>query len=153
MRAHILNESGLILNTCMVSALDAGMVDADLYGGGPGDSIIGGVLVLAPTAPNGPTFAEQKAEYLDTVRDLREKILIRLNGYGAGLLLNEPPALADEKALCSTIINGLLDITTIPSVAAATDLATLTSTVKTEYARLVGMASVEMVKAFRKVDL
>lgn len=46
MRAHILNESGLILNTVVVNSLDdwPGYVDASI-GGGPGDSIINGELV------------------------------------------------------------------------------------------------------------
>lgn len=98
-------------------------------------------------------FPLQAQSYLDSVRTMRERILIRLNGYGGQLLLAEPPACAEEKALCSTIIQGLLDITTIPAVTEATDLEQLQTAIKSEYARLVGMASEDMVKAFRKVDL
>jgi len=47
MRAHQVDENGLILNTIVVESLDfmEGLKDADLFGGGPGDSIIDDVLI------------------------------------------------------------------------------------------------------------
>lgn len=155
MRAHLLDENGKITNTIDVPSLDflPNLVDA-LIGGGIGDSVINGVLVpREPEQPHGPSYAEQKAVYLDEVRDLREKVLARLNGYAAMLYLKEPPAMEEEKELCETIIQGLLDITTIQPVLDATNFEDLKAAVKAEYARLVGMASEEMVKAFRKADL
>lgn len=153
MNAHELDGNGLILNTIVVESLDfsPGLVDADQIGGCKGDSIIDGVLVKTP--PAGPSFEDQKADYLNEVRALREKLLIRLNGYGTQLLISEPPEYAEEKALCAVIVKGLLDITTIPAVLATTDMDSLKIAVKIEYARLVSLASEDMVKAFRQVDL
>ncbi len=54
MRAHVLDENGLILNTIKVATLDEGQVDADLLGGGPGDSIIDGVLVRKTAGSSPP---------------------------------------------------------------------------------------------------
>lgn len=44
MRAHVINESGLIENTIMVDELGEGMIDAAI-GGEIGDSYIDGVIV------------------------------------------------------------------------------------------------------------
>lgn len=81
MRAHILNEAGLILDTCMVDDLSAGMVDADLHGGGPGDSIINGALVRKP-APQAPklTVDELAAIYIQVVQDELDRTA-RVFGY------------------------------------------------------------------------
>lgn len=102
------------------------------------------------------SFESQKAEYLATVREMREKALARINGYGSTLLLAEPPELVIEKTACLYLINGLLDITTIPSVANASTLLELKAAVKAEYARLVAYAnsvSPNLVKTFRQVDV
>lgn len=153
MRAHQLNEDGVITNTVEVDSLDfmPGLVDA-VIGGSIGDSIINGAVLGLQPLP-GPSYEDQAAAYLDEVRALREKILLRLNGYGTQLLLAEPPVFAEEEVLCTVIVKGLLDITTIPSVLEAGDIDSLKFAVKTEYARLVGLASETMVKAFRQVDL
>lgn len=153
MRVHQITEDGLIINTIEVDSIppDSGLVDADI-GGGIGDSVIGGMLIPKPL-PAGPSYAEQKAVYLNEVRDLRARVLARLNGYGAALYLQDPPAQEEEKANCAMLIQGLLDITTNPAVIAATNLAELMAAVKTEYARLVSLASTELVKAFRQVDV
>lgn len=73
MRAHIINEAGLILNTVVVNSLDdvPGCIDASI-GGGPGDSIIDGELVPAPVVVPVPTAV--------TMRQARLALL------GAGLL-------------------------------------------------------------------
>lgn len=154
MRAHVVSDSGVIMNTIEVESLDfmPGLVDASI-GGTIGDSIINGVLIKAPNSGGVVPFEQLKQEYLDTVREMREKLLARLNGYGTQLMLAEPPENAAEKALCSTIIQGLLDITTIEPVLTATTLAEVKTAVKAEYARLVGLASEDMTRAFRKVDL
>lgn len=47
MRAHVANNDGLIMNTIIVDQLENGLIDASI-GGGIGDSIINGVLELAP---------------------------------------------------------------------------------------------------------
>lgn len=153
MRAHMM-DGDLIANTIEVESLDVftSLVDADLYGGGPGDSIIDGVLVPKPAPPATP-YAELSVAYLNEVRLIRERILARINGYLLRLINNEPPAYAEEKALCETLIAGLLDITTIPSVLAATTMPELEYAVKVEYARLVGLASENLVLAFRQVDV
>jgi hypothetical protein len=154
MRAHFVSDSGVIMNTIEVESLDfmPGLVDAAI-GGTIGDSIINGMLVKAPNSGGTMPFEQQKEEYLDTVRDMREKLLIRLNGYGTQLMLAEPPENAAEKALCNEIIQGLLDITTIEPVLTATTVGEVKTAVKAEYARLVGRASEDMNRAFRKVDL
>lgn len=105
-----------------------------------------------------PPFDEEafKAEakiYLDSVRVLREKVLARINGYAVTLMLKEPPEQLEEKQLCSEIIQCLLDITILPDVLAATSVAQIKAAVKAEYARLVSISSVELVKAFRSVDV
>jgi len=46
-RAHVINADGLITNTIIVESLENGLIDASV-GGGIGDSIINGVLALAP---------------------------------------------------------------------------------------------------------
>lgn len=101
------------------------------------------------------SFAAQRTEYLISVREMRDKALARLNGYGSTLLLAEPPELVEEKAACLYLINGLLDITTIPSVVEAVTMVDLKAAVKAEYARLVAYAndvSPNLVKTFRQVD-
>ncbi len=108
---------------------------------------------IPPYVDMAAIFAEEKRIYLDSVRELRAQVLARLNGYGSTLYLQDPPAQADEKANCALLIQGLLDITTIPAVVTATNIAELMVAVKTEYARLVGMASTELLKAFRQVDV
>jgi hypothetical protein len=156
MRAHVLDAFGVIVNTVMTDRLGDNMVDADVVGGGPGDSVVNGALVpKSPQVVTAPTFAQLKAEYLDEVREMREKVLVRLNGYGSMLYLGEPPELPDEKLLCRDLIQGLLDITTIDEVESATTIAAVKLAVKAEWARLVALAntsSPNLVKAFRKVD-
>lgn len=113
----------------------------------------GSSVMLKNAQPSGPSYSEQRTIYLNEVRSMRAQVLARLNGYGATLYLKDPPAQDVEKANCYMLIQGLLDITTIPEVLAATNIADLTTAVKTEYARLVGLASTELVKAFRQVDV
>lgn len=157
MRAHELNENGTIVNTVVVEQLAEGQIDADFVGGGIGDRIVNGHLFpREPAIVAAPSFAVQKVQYLDMVRALREKALIRLNGYGNTLMLAEPPDRAEEKAACLYLIEALLDITTIPPVAEAITLPELTAAVKAEYARLVAYAnaaSLDLVKTFRQVDM
>ena len=73
MRAHIINQAGLILNTVIVNSLDdvPGGIDASM-GGGPGDSVIDGELVPAPAVVPVPDAV--------TMRQARLALL------GAGLL-------------------------------------------------------------------
>lgn len=110
-------------------------------------------IEIAPIEPDEDQFPIQKALYLNEVRALRDKVLFRLNGYGAGLMLGEPPSFAEEKALVKAIIDGLLDITTISGALSATTLTELQTAIKTEYARLVGLSSDGIKLAFRKLDL
>lgn len=154
MRAHQLNQQGLIINTIVVDSLDQFdcLFNASI-GGSIGDSIIDGELISLPK-PKGPTYEEQKASYLNEIRSVREKILARLNGYGTMLYLQNPgPTLDEEKGNCSELIRGLLDITTVSSVIAATNMDELVLAIKKEYARLVALASDELRKAFRQVDV
>lgn len=152
-RVHELSQSGEIINTLVVEFLVDGLVDSALYPCSTiGDSIINGQLI-PHQQPSGPSFAEQKAAYLDEVREMRAQVLARLNGYGATLYLKDPPAVPEEKANCALLIQGLLDITTIEPVQAAADMFALKAAVKAEYARLVGLGSTELLKAFRQVDM
>lgn len=50
MRAHQLDETGLIVNTIMVDALIENMVDADIVGGSIGDTVANGYLM--PRSPD-----------------------------------------------------------------------------------------------------
>lgn len=157
MRAHELNNDGMIINTIIVESEDfkSGLVNADDVGGEIGDFVIGGVLVKATVTRDQSDYLENKAEYMDLVREQRDKVLSRLNGISATMYLREPPALVDEKACCLTLIQALLDITILPSVVAATTQLQLKQAVKMEYARLVNLAnatSPDLVKAFRQVD-
>lgn len=99
------------------------------------------------------TYPQESAAALNEVRILRERILARINGYGNTLLLKEPPELAEEKANCIILIQGLLDITSIPTVISATNLKELDLAIRTEYARLVNLATPELKKAFRSIDM
>lgn len=55
MRAHVINEEGVITNTIVVPSLDfmSGLVDASI-GGTIGDQIINGVLVPKPPSSSPP---------------------------------------------------------------------------------------------------
>ncbi len=152
MRAHIIDENGLITNTINVPYLEGGMYDADLYGGAIGDSIIDDRVVQRQP---GSEFAQQKAAYFAEVREMREKLLNRLSGIAVDFVAGEPPEQLEMRALYRTLRQALLDITTIESVASATTMPQLKAAVKAEYARLVLLAqsqSETFVKAFREVD-
>lgn len=153
MRAHVLDELNTIINTIIVSSLDgrSDLVDAAL-GGTIGDRYVDGEII-AGQKPIAPSFIDLRAAYFAEVRVMRERVLVRLNGHGAMLLLREPPEFADEKQNVVDLVQGLLDITIAPAVAAAEDMTQLRRAVKNEYARLVGMASPNVVKAFREVDV
>lgn len=79
MRAHELDENGKIINTIAVESLNfkPGLVNADIYGGQIGDSIVGGVLVPAGGLPAEPPTVPP------TVVSMREAQLALLE---AGLL-------------------------------------------------------------------
>lgn len=155
MRCALLNNEDVVVACHELDDINdwPGYVPAETAGN-PGDTYdhTGGTFT-PPYVDQAAVFAAEKRAYLDTVRELRAQVLARLNGYGAALYLQDPPAQEDEKANCAMLIQGLLDITTIPAVLAATNLAELTVAVKTEYARLVGLASTELLKAFRQVDV
>jgi hypothetical protein len=54
MRAHIIDAHGKIINTIVIDELWENMVDADLVGGGIGDSYINAVLIpqYVPPTPD-----------------------------------------------------------------------------------------------------
>lgn len=155
MRCALLNEHDVVIACHELDNINdwPGYVPAEDIGN-PGDTYNHMTSEFtSPVVDDAAIFSAQKKTYLDDVRGLRSQILARLNGYGAALYLQDPPAQVDEKANCAALIQGLLDITTIPSVLAATTLAELTAAVKTEYAHLVSTASTELLKAFRQVDV
>lgn len=155
MRCALLNENDVVITCHELENVNdfPGYVPAETAGN-PGDKYDHMEMTFTPPQVDAASvYAAEKAEYLDEVRLLREKVLARLNGYGAALYLQDPPAQLVEKENCAALIQGLLDITTIPAVLAATEINELKTVVKTEYARLVGSASSGLLKAFRQVDV
>jgi hypothetical protein len=155
MRCALLNENDVVVACHELDDINdwPGYVPAETAGN-PGDTYNHMTGEFTPPYVDlAAIFNEEKRLYLDSVRELRSQVLARLNGYGSALYLQDPPALDAEKANCAMLIQGLLDITTIASVTAATDMAQLMTSVKTEYARLVSLASIQLVKAFRNVDV
>jgi hypothetical protein len=77
MRAHVLNDAGLILNTIEIAALAHGMVDASI-GGQIGDSIVDGAVVpkqipaLTNAEHNAPILLELQQIDAKSIRALRE---------------------------------------------------------------------------------
>lgn len=154
MRAHQLDENNVIIGTIEVSDLNfmPGLVDASV-GGTLGDKIINDVVTKAGDAQPIEEFEAAREKYLDQVREQREKVLVRLAGYGTQLMLVEPPDNPEEKTLCQTVMQALLDITSIPAVTAATTMGALKAAVQDEYEAIAELASEPMRKAFHKIDL
>lgn len=155
MRCALLNENDVVIACHELDSLAdvTGYVLAETCGN-LGDRYDHMLQTFAPPTINEAVFfAEEKATYLDKVRDVRALILSRLNGYGAALYLKDQPAQTLEKENCANLIQSLLDITTIPSVTGAANLAQLTMAVKDEYARIVSAALPELVKAFRQAEM
>ena len=77
MRAHVIDEAGLIEDTIMVDELAEGQVDASI-GGSIGDRVIGKVVVPLVGQPvstkdfNAPILAELDAIDAKSIRPLRE---------------------------------------------------------------------------------
>lgn len=92
--------------------------------------------------------SEGMAAYMETVRDLRERILNRLAGIGMGAIVAEDQA---TLAACAAARLRLLAITTIPAAVAATDLASLQVAIKTEYASIVASVPDSVKNAFNEV--
>lgn len=84
MRAHILDASGVILNTVIVEELGDGMVNADLIGGSIGDSVINGELFRAPPPSvsdaihNAGIMSQLEAIDSKSIRPLREGDMARV---------------------------------------------------------------------------
>ena len=87
MRAHIINASGVILNTIEVASLDwmpdygFGLVDA-VVGGSIGDSIVGGTVVPAaadPAVASAQAVADLAVIDLKSIRGMREWIAQQSN--------------------------------------------------------------------------
>lgn len=93
--------------------------------------------------------AAEKAVYLMTVRDLRERILNRLAGIAAVAIATD-----DQPTLTSFIAarQALLDITTAPAVAAAQTAGEAKIAVKAEYALIVAACPSALRTAILTVD-
>jgi len=72
MRAHVVNETGLILNTVMAEELGEGMIDASI-GGGPGWIVIDGAAI--PPSPPEITDAEFNAPILVQLAEIDAKTI------------------------------------------------------------------------------
>ncbi len=106
-----------------------------------------GMLTIHPAAE--VPFGQIAAAYLGEVRAIRESILNRLAGIGFGAMAaNDLPAVS----AIATAREALLDITKVPAVLAATDLAALKAAVLAEYRRIVMAAPTAVQKAFDGVD-
>lgn len=84
MRAHLLDVSGVIINTVIVEFLEDGMLDADLVGGSIGDSYLAGQLIPAPLSTisdaihNAAILAQLEAIDAKSIRPLREGDMARV---------------------------------------------------------------------------
>lgn len=93
--------------------------------------------------------SEAMADYLATVRDLREQILNRLAGIGMGAIVAQDQATLDA---CAAARLRLLNITTTPAAVAATELAAMQVAIKTEYASIVASVPDSVKKAFNELN-
>ena len=92
------------------------------------------------------------ADYLATVRSLREQILNRLAGIAAAAIVSGDEATQDAFV---QVRQRLLDITTIPAALAAyavNDPIALEAAVKKEYAAIVASAPLSITTAFKEND-
>ena len=92
------------------------------------------------------------AEYLGTVRTMREGILNRLAGIGLAALVDD-----DQPTVAAVVAarRRLLDITKVPAALAAyvkKDAVALKAAIKAEYAAIVQSVPANLVNAFEKVD-
>lgn len=94
MNAHILNASGVIINTIVVESLGAlpNLVDAAI-GGSAGDSIVNGTLVLRPAPVVAPTVPQ-------SIPMLNARLTLIGAGWMAGVksYLAAIPGIEGEKA-------------------------------------------------------
>lgn len=106
-------------------------------------------VVTYPQDVAAANITKAREEYLTLVRDLREKLLNRLNG-----IAFRADKAGDQATVtaCITASQRLLDITTLPALLTATSQAELEDAVDTEYASIVSEAPNGVKQAFRKVD-
>lgn len=107
------------------------------------------ILTPYPSEVAADRFAAAKASYLAEVRDLREKLFNRLAGIGFSAYLANDQITVDAWQSSRT---RLKNITTIPGVTGATDIASLKAAVKAEYAAIVASVPESLVNAFDEVD-
>lgn len=100
------------------------------------------VVTDAPAAPYEP----QRDAYMTTVRDAREKIIIRV--CNIGWATDD----ADLAAACKVARQNLLDITKNPGILAATNMDDLKAAVLAAYRAIVESVPADIKNAFNEVD-
>jgi len=94
--------------------------------------------LLAPVAPQLPTFGEQKSLVTDYYMDEREKMIARIASIGQRL----SRAGDSTSALsCDAVVNGLLDMFQHASVEEAEDITAFKGALKARYEAAVSLAS------------
>lgn len=160
MATYAIVEKGLVVNTIMwdgntknwapEEGQEAVLIGPDVIAG-IGFSYADGVFT-PPPAEETPqvNFAQQAADYMVTVRAIREQVLNRMAGIGVTALVQGDTVTAEGVVAARA---ALLDITTAPTVVAAKDLPALRAAVTAYYRKAVAAAPETVRKAFNAADV
>ena len=99
-----------------------------------------------------PPFSVIKAAEFASFIATREKFISRMYGVWADFIALKTVAGDTSAASAKTVIDGLLGLTTDPTVTAATDIASLKLAMKARYNAVIGAALPEVLIAYKRRD-